>query len=255
MSEASAPPVPRELPTAIIHDDSFLEHDPGQGHPESPQRYLAVMNALAADEFNAKVRPLRARPASETDLTACHLPGYVELARRDIRNGAHVLTTGDTNVCPASWDAALNAAGGACLGVDKVMQSEAKNAFCVLRPPGHHALSSRGMGFCVFNNTAIAARYAQRRYGVGKVLIADWDVHHGNGTQEIFYEDDSVFFFSTHQAPWYPGTGERAETGHGRGLGTTLNRPFAAGAGRQEIVGAFTTSCCRGWMSSGPSSC
>jgi acetoin utilization deacetylase AcuC-like enzyme len=154
------------------------------------------------------------------------------------------LTTGDTTISDGSWEAALNAAGGACVAVDAVMASQVKNAFCVLRPPGHHATPSRGMGFCIFNNVAIAARYAQSRHGIGKVLIADWDVHHGNGTQEIFYEDDSVFFFSTHQWPWYPGSGGRDEIGHGKGLGTTMNRPFPAGAGRTEIVGAFSEDLC-----------
>jgi acetoin utilization deacetylase AcuC-like enzyme len=125
------------------------------------------------------------------------------------------------------------------VAVDQVMAQEARNAFCVVRPPGHHATPKRGMGFCVFNNIAIAARYAQKRYDVGRVLIVDWDVHHGNGTQDAFYNDDSVFFFSTHQHPWYPGTGRRDETGAGRGLGTNLNRPFAYGAGRREILGAF----------------
>ena len=120
------------------------------------------------------------------------------------------------------------------------MRAEAKNAFCPVRPPGHHATSSRGMGFCVFNNAAVAARYAQRQYGVGKVLIADWDVHHGNGTQEIFYEDDSVFFFSTHQSPWYPGTGERSETGRGRGPGHHAQSAVLRRApDAPEIVGAF----------------
>jgi len=119
------------------------------------------------------------------------------------------------------------------------MKGEARNAFCIVRPPGHHATPNRGMGFCLFNNIAIAARYAQRKYGVERVLIADWDVHHGNGTQDIFYEDGSVFFFSTHQSPWYPGTGDPDERGAGAGAGATLNCPFAAGAGREEIVGAF----------------
>jgi len=120
-----------------------------------------------------------------------------------------------------------------------VVTGQAKNAFCIVRPPGHHATAARGMGFCLFDNIAIAARYAQRKHGLSRVLIADWDVHHGNGTQDIFYSDGTVFFFSTHQHPWYPGTGAPEETGEGVGKGTTLNSPFPAGSGRKEILGAF----------------
>ncbi len=119
------------------------------------------------------------------------------------------------------------------------MEGKANNAFCIVRPPGHHASAARGMGFCLFNNIAIAARYAQHKYGVERVAIADWDVHHGNGTQDIFYQDGSVFFFSTHQSPWYPGTGDARETGEGAGKGCTLNCPFPAGAGKDQILGIF----------------
>ena len=169
----------------------------------------------------------------------CHTPEYVQLVRREIAAGARMLSTGDTAVSEKSLEVALEAAGGLLNAVDAVVGREAKNAFCVVRPPGHHASPDRGMGFCIFNNIAIAARYAQKKHGIGKVLIADWDVHHGNGTQDTFYRDGSVFFFSTHQSPWYPGTGKTWETGEGKGRGTTLNAPFPAGAGRVEIVGAF----------------
>ncbi len=169
----------------------------------------------------------------------CHTAGYLATARRDVDGGAATLSTGDTDVCPQSWDVALNATGTCLNGVDLVMEGVVNNAFCIVRPPGHHASADRGMGFCLFNNIAVAARYAQRRYGVGRVLIADWDVHHGNGTQDIFYDDPSVFFFSTHQSPWYPGTGAERERGEGEGDGTALNCPFPAGSGREEILGAF----------------
>jgi acetoin utilization deacetylase AcuC-like enzyme len=140
-----------------------------------------------------------------------------------------------------SWRAALRASGSALAAVDAVCTGKASRAFCVVRPPGHHAGANYGMGFCVVNNIAIAARYAQKRHDIGKVLIVDWDVHHGNGTQDIFYDDGSVFFCSTHQSPWYPGTGAKDETGRGAGLGTTLNFPFPAGSGRVEILGALET--------------
>jgi acetoin utilization deacetylase AcuC-like enzyme len=152
------------------------------------------------------------------------------------------LSTGDTDIDGHSWDAAVRAAGGALNAVDAVAAGRARNAFCVVRPPGHHANASRGMGFCLLNNIALAARYAQRRHGMERVLIVDWDVHHGNGTQDIFYSDPSVFFFSTHQWPLYPGTGRADETGDGQGQGTTTNFPFPAGSGRKQILGAVENS-------------
>jgi acetoin utilization deacetylase AcuC-like enzyme len=142
-------------------------------------------------------------------------------------------------VCRESLRVARLAVGGILESVDRVAAGKASRAFCAVRPPGHHATASRGMGFCIFNNVAIAARHAQKRHGIERVVIIDWDVHHGNGTQDIFYEDASVFYFSTHQSPWYPGTGAASETGRGKGLGATLNCPFPAGAGIKEIGGAF----------------
>ncbi len=230
---------PGTLPTAVVLDPVFAKHLTGPGHPEAPERYEVVATALRKADFARQLMFLDPRRATDEDLVRCHREGYVEIAKKDIRSGARQLTTGDTAVCRDSLKVALDAAGSVCGAVDQVIAKKAKNAFCVVRPPGHHATPSRGMGFCIFNNVAIAARYAQKKHKIGKVLIVDWDVHHGNGTQDIFYDDPSVLFFSTHQSPWYPGTGSREETGTGKGRGTTLNRPFPAGAGRKEIVGAF----------------
>lgn len=223
--------------TALLLDPVFREHNPGSHHPECPERYDAVTAVLTAELGDAPRIPLRKAHFDELEL--CHTGHYVRQAEEEIRAGFSELTTGDTHVCRASYEVAARAAGSVLNAVDWVMEGKADNAFCAVRPPGHHATPARGMGFCVFNNIAIAARYAQRRYGVERVLIADWDVHHGNGTQDIFYEDGSVFFFSTHQSPWYPGTGAYSEQGEGEGEGATLNLPLPAGSGRHEIVGGF----------------
>src|SRR5262249_14988079 len=159
---------------------------------------------------------------------------YIDTVKHDVSAGMHDLSTGDTTISPQSLEIALKAVGGLLNAVDTVMTGKAPNAFCAVRPPGHHARPAQGMGFCIFNNVAIAARYAQRKHGIHRVLIADWDVHHGNGTQDIFYEDGTVLFFSTHQSPWYPGTGAVGETGEGRGKNCTINCPFPSGSGHRE---------------------
>jgi len=180
--------------------------------------------------------------ATSDELALCHTREYLAIAHRDVASGRPYLSTGDTDIGPNSFDVAARAAGGVLNAVDAVLTGRAHNAFCAVRPPGHHATASRGMGFCLFNNIAIGARYAQRKHGVGRVLIVDWDVHHGNGTQDIFYADPSVFFYSSHQWPLYPGTGRADETGEGAGQGTTMNFPFPAGSGRKEILGAIQNS-------------
>ncbi len=180
-----------------------------------------------------------ARQATEDDLHLVHTRHYLDVVQHDIHRKSASLSTGDTALGEHSRESALVAAGGAIAAVDAVFTTPLKRVFAAVRPPGHHVTASRGMGFCIYNNVAIAARYARKAYGVERILIADWDVHHGNGTQEVFYSDPSVFFFSTHQWPWYPGTGAADETGEGAGKGTTMNCPFPAGSGRADIVGAF----------------
>jgi acetoin utilization deacetylase AcuC-like enzyme len=225
--------------TALVTDPTCAQHDPGAGHPEQPQRYAAVAQALDSAGMRAQMQ--RVEPITPTleELQTVHTPEYLALVEREIRAGHEHLSTGDTSIGAQSWRAALQAAGCGMAAVDAVISGRATNAFCLVRPPGHHASQARGMGFCVLNNIALAARRAQRKHGLERVLIVDWDVHHGNGTQDIFYEDGSVFFFSTHQSPWYPGTGAASETGNGKGHGTTLNCPLPAWSGRREIVGAF----------------
>ncbi len=225
--------------TGLLLDDVFRGHNTGTGHPECPARYVAVMETLHKNGLVDETHPLTQQPATPDDVLLCHTRDYFKKAEADVASGASVLSTGDTNVCAKSFDVALRAVGGVLNAVDEVMNGKLKNAFCAVRPPGHHARPAQGMGFCLFNNIAIAARHAQIKLGAAKVLIVDWDVHHGNGTQDIFYEDGSVLFFSTHQSPWYPFTGHHEETGAGKGRGCTLNAPLPAGSGMKEIRGAF----------------
>jgi len=221
--------------TALLADPIYKLHDTGPGHPEQPARYDAVFGAIK--DMSLALVPQRA--ATDDEIALVHSRRYIDIVRRDVGAGRTELSTGDTTISSASLRVALAATGGVLNAVDAVITGSARNAFCAIRPPGHHARPEQGMGFCIFNSIAVAARYAQRKHGLGKVLIVDWDVHHGNGTQDTFYHDGSVFFFSTHQWPWYPGTGPASETGDGAGKGTTMNRPFPAGSGREQIVTAF----------------
>ena len=228
------------MSTAILADPKLREHLAGrEDHLERPERYHAVIGALEGAGLMRHLLPLHPRTATEEELLLCHTPAYLRTARTDVEAGRPWLSTGDTDITPNSWEIATRAAGGVLNAVDAVFTGQANNAFCAVRPPGHHANAGRGMGFCLLNNIAIAARYAQRKHGVERVLIADWDVHHGNGTQDIFFDDGSVFFFSTHQSPWYPGTGAAHETGQGKGKGCIMNCPFPSGSGRREILSVF----------------
>ncbi len=215
--------------TAIVHHPIYERHNTGPGHPETAERYRAVMSALKNDAtLWDNLIELTPDKASQGLVQAAHTKEHYKRVEDAVANGLDRLDA-DTVISMASFDASLHAAGGAIAAVDAVMQGEADNAFVAVRPPGHHATAERAMGFCLFNNVAVAARYAQNKYKeIERVAIVDWDVHHGNGTQGIFYGDPSVFFFSMHQYPWYPGTGSRGETGQGRGAGTTLNVPVRA---------------------------
>ena len=223
------------MKTALIHHPIYAKHDTGPGHPETPRRYEVVMDALREDEaFWDALIEITPEKVSKGLIQAAHTPQHFKDVEDAFASGYTHLDA-DTVISMESFDAALFAAGGAVAGVDAVMQGEADNTFVVVRPPGHHATRERAMGFCLFNNVAVAAKHAQNNYKeIDRVAIIDWDVHHGNGTQGIFYDDPSVYFFSMHQYPWYPGTGSRGETGHGRGLGATLNVPVRAETRAEE---------------------
>ena len=228
------------MTTAVVHHPIYEKHSTGPGHPETPERYRLVIDALQNDEalWNG-LSQIKPEKASQGLVQAVHTKEHFKRVEGAFANGLDRLDS-DTVISMQSFDASLFAAGGAIAAVDAVMSGEAKNAFVAVRPPGHHATAEHAMGFCLFNNVAVAARYAQNKYQeIENVAIIDWDVHHGNGTQGIFYSDPSVFFFSMHQYPWYPGTGSRGETGQGKGLGTTLNLPTRAFTSSKDQVASF----------------
>jgi acetoin utilization deacetylase AcuC-like enzyme len=220
----------------VVTDPRFAEHRIPAGHPERPERLIAIAEAL--DGFGARIARRSPRPASPDELLAVHDRELVELVQRAAAAGPTQLDP-DTFVSPASYDVALLAAGGTTDLALRVARGEARCGFAAVRPPGHHAERDAAMGFCLFNNAAVAARAVQREAGVERLLILDWDVHHGNGTQHTFEADPSVLYVSTHQFPFYPGTGSAGEIGIGRGEGATLNVPMPAGCGDAEYVGVF----------------
>jgi acetoin utilization deacetylase AcuC-like enzyme len=225
--------------TGFVYSDVYLQHNTGAGHPERAERLTAIVERLKQKGLLADLISLKPRSASTQWVTTIHAPEYVERVRQSCRSGIGYVDTHDAPASTNSYDVALMAVGGVLCAVEAVMEGRIKNAFCALRPPGHHALKDRAMGFCFFNNIAIAARYIQKQHKLAKVLIVDWDVHHGNGTQAAFYDDPTVFYFSVHQSPFYPGTGQADETGEGRGVGFTLNVPLAAGSGDAAYKKAF----------------
>lgn len=233
-----APPAAGLVRVGVVCDGVFEDHDPGPGHPESSERYRAVVDALDPLRSAAWLEVMPPRAASPEDLLLCHTAHYLDVVRMDVEGLADQLRTGDTAISEASARVAALAAGSCLSAADAVLEGRLRRALCAVRPPGHHASADRGMGFCIYNNAALVARHAQRRHGVGRILIVDWDVHHGNGTQDIFHEDGSVFFFSCHQWPLYPGTGREEDTGAGQGEGTTMNVHLRAGTGAGPAIRA-----------------
>jgi acetoin utilization deacetylase AcuC-like enzyme len=225
--------------TGIAYNERFLGHDTGPGHPERPARLSHLVRHLQSAGVWKEARQLIFDPAPVAAILGAHSEKHFSFVREECRSGRTVLDGGDTHACPDSCDIAMLAAGSVMSAVDAVMSGILDNAFCAVRPPGHHAESNTVMGFCLFNNVAIGARHAIRKFGLDRIALIDWDVHHGNGTQEIFYEDPSVFYFSLHQFPFYPGTGSRDERGSGDGFEYTLNIPLPAGTGQAGYIGAF----------------
>ena len=222
------------MTTLLLHHPAFLDHLTPIGHPERPDRLRALHQALDNADFAALQRVEAPLGEPGTALLA-HPERYVETIRKAVPAEGLTRIDADTVASPGSWEAALRAIGAASAAIDAVVAGEANNAFAALRPPGHHAETARAMGFCLFNTVAIAARYAQKTHGLQRVAIVDWDVHHGNGTQEIFWTDPSVLYASTHQMPLFPGTGALRETG----AGNIWNAPLAPGDGSERFRSAF----------------
>jgi acetoin utilization deacetylase AcuC-like enzyme len=222
----------------LYHDPLYEEHMTGIGHPERPERLPVAMNALEESGLLARIDVRSPRDATVEEIELVHSRNYIDLVKRTADSGGGNLDM-DTALSQASYRAALKAAGALVESVDRCLAGELKSSFCMVRPPGHHALRNRGMGFCLFNNIAIGARYAMARKGLQRVMIVDWDAHHGNGTQDTFYDDPSVLYVSLHQYPHYPGSGWVDETGSGAGKGFTINFPFPPGTGEQQYFEAF----------------
>jgi acetoin utilization deacetylase AcuC-like enzyme len=222
--------------TGICTGDIFLQHDTGSGHPESKERLVSILGLLNSKTYYKNIKEYIPTPAPDTFLEQVHSKEHITRIRS--LSGKKGYLDGDTPYSEKSSEAAFMSAGSGIVLADKILEGSIKNGMAIVRPPGHHAEKDSPMGFCLFNNIAITAKYLQSK-GVQKIVILDWDVHHGNGTEEIFYQDDSVLFISTHQYPFYPGTGSAENTGLGKGKGYTLNIPFARGSGDAQYKTAF----------------
>lgn len=225
--------------TGFFTDDIFLEHDTGSGHPENYRRLVAVRERLEKQSYYGTLQPLARRQATVDEIALVHDADYVRRVDRFCSETGSGYLDPDTKVSAKSYEAAAISAGAGLEAADRMMSGELRRSVLMLRPPGHHSLPGRAMGFCLFNNVAVCAQYLREHHGLDRVAIVDWDVHHGNGTEAMFYEDPDVLFISTHQYPFYPGTGAAKDTGRGAGQGATLNVPMAHGSGDAEFRTAF----------------
>lgn len=230
---------PRSGKTGLVYGDRYLEHLTGTGHPERPERLTAIIHRLESKGLLSKLVVIPPSPVADEWLTTVHSPSHVAEITRRCMDKAGFAGSSDTSISEQSYAVAREAVGGVLAAIDAVMTGRIDNAFCTIRPPGHHASKNKAMGFCLFNNVAIAARYLQKQHKLKKILIVDWDVHHGNGTQSTFDDDPTVFYFSVHQHPFYPGTGTADEKGKGEAVGTKVNVPLPAGSGDLEYLKVF----------------
>ncbi|HSF09454.1 MAG TPA: histone deacetylase [Nitrospirales bacterium] len=222
-----------------VSHPAYERHEMGRSHPESPERLRAIRAQLESSGTWSRLHQVAPRRAERKWIELVHDSSYVESLERRSPSIGYVSLDPDTSMCPGTLEAAYLAVGGGLAAADAIMNHEIDQAFCAVRPPGHHAEADQAMGFCFLNTIAIAARYLQQQYGLQRIMIVDWDVHHGNGTQQAFYDDPAVLFFSTHQAPFYPGTGRATEIGAGQGKGLTINVPLSGGQGDEEYREIF----------------
>ena len=224
--------------TGYVYSDQYLRHDPGSWHVERPDRLRVIHKRLVFSGLVQELTCLEPYEAPLPWIETLHDPEYIARFQRACEKGLPILDTGDCGICKESFKIARLAVGGVLAAADAVMAGEVNNAFCAVRPPGHHAERAQAMGFCFFNNVALGARYLQDKHGLARVAIVDWDVHHGNGTQHLFEADPTVLYISLHQDPGtcYPGTGRKTETGKGPGQGTTLNFPFPPHSSDQDYI-------------------
>jgi acetoin utilization deacetylase AcuC-like enzyme len=229
--------------TGVVKDLRYIRHGTGVTHPETPERLIAIYEMLDNPDMAWKFSGIDARHATREELERVHRPSFIDFIAKTAGKSMTILDS-DTVATAETYDTARLAAGGFVNAIDSVMSGETDNAFALVRPPGHHAQAATAAGFCIFNNIAVGARHALARWGLERILIADWDLHHGNGTQEAFYGESQVLFFSTHQSPGYPGTGGSEEMGKGSGLGYTINVPLRSGADDAFYVRVFRELLC-----------